>query len=68
MSTANELHGGVETIDPSDFAFARRAWVDAGPADVHHFVSDVSSTSRWSPNASDVAFDEGSGPEAGARG
>lgn len=68
MSTANELHGGVETIDPSDFAFTRRAWVDAGPADVHRLVSDVSSISRWSPNASDVAFDEGSGPEAGARG
>jgi uncharacterized protein YndB with AHSA1/START domain len=60
MSTANELH------DPSDFTFTRRAWVDATPADVYSLVSDVSSISRWSPNASDVAFDEGSGPEAGA--
>lgn len=59
MSTANEL-------DPADFTFTRRAWVDAPPADLYRLISDVSSISRWSPNASDVAFDEGSGPEAGA--
>jgi polyketide cyclase/dehydrase/lipid transport protein len=62
MSTANELHD----VEPSDFAFTRRAWVDASPADVYGLVSDVSSISRWSPNASGVAFDEGSGPEVGA--
>lgn len=66
MSTANELHDGTETIDPSDFAFTRHAWVDATPAEVYRLVSDVSSISRWSPNASEVAFDEGSGPEAGS--
>jgi uncharacterized protein YndB with AHSA1/START domain len=63
MSTTDELHTGIE---PSDFTFTRRAWVDATPADVYRLVSDVSSISRWSPNASDVAFDEGAGPEAGA--
>jgi hypothetical protein len=60
MSTANEV------VEPSDFTFTRSAWVDASPADVYRLVSDVSSISRWSPNASDVAFDEGSGPEAGS--
>ena len=53
-------------MNPADFTFTRRAWVDATPADVYRLVSDVSSISRWSPNASDVAFDEGAGPEAGA--
>ncbi len=66
MSTTNELHDRVETIDPSDFTFARRAWIDATPADLYRLVSDVSSISRWSPNSSDVSFDEGSGPEIGA--
>lgn len=66
MSTANELHDRIETVDPSDYTFTRRAWVDATPADVYRLVSDVSSIGRWSPNASDAAFDEGSGPEAGA--
>src|SRR4051812_8881281 len=51
MSTANELHD----VEPSDFAFTRCAWVDASPADVYGLVSDVSSISRWSPNASGVA-------------
>ncbi|GHH39663.1 SRPBCC family protein [Lentzea cavernae] len=56
----------TQTLDPTDFAFTRHAWVDATPATVYRLVSDVSSISRWSPNASDVAFDEGFGPEAGA--
>ncbi|NGY63189.1 SRPBCC family protein [Lentzea sp. NEAU-D13] len=57
MSTNTDLH---------DFTFTRRAWVDATPADLYRLVSDVSSISRWSPNASDIVFDEGSGPEIGA--
>ncbi|MCP2241941.1 Polyketide cyclase / dehydrase and lipid transport [Lentzea aerocolonigenes] len=61
--TTNEPHDG---IDPSDFTFTRRAWVGAAPADVYRLVSDVSLISLWSPNASDVAFDNGTGPEAGA--
>ena len=56
----------VVTLDPTEFRFTRRAWVDASPVEVYELVSDVSSISRWSPNASDVAFDEGSGPVAGA--
>ncbi|WP_394617131.1 SRPBCC family protein [Lentzea sp. JNUCC 0626] len=56
----------VTELDPSDFTFTRHAWIDAVPADVYRLISDVSAISRWSPNASDVAFDEGSGPEAGA--
>ncbi|WP_237047649.1 SRPBCC family protein [Lentzea guizhouensis] len=56
----------VLTLDPADFQFTRRAWVDASPLEVYRLVSDVSSISRWSPNASDVAFDEDSGPVVGA--
>ncbi|WP_191296528.1 SRPBCC family protein [Lentzea cavernae] len=40
--------------------------MDADPAGVYRLVSDVAAVSRWSPSASEVAFDEGSGPEAGA--
>ncbi|MFJ2592368.1 hypothetical protein [Streptomyces erythrochromogenes] len=29
-------------------------------------ISDVSAIGRWSPNASDVTFDQGSGPRVGA--
>jgi uncharacterized protein YndB with AHSA1/START domain len=66
MSTAVEPHNRIETVAPADFTFTRRAWVDATPAEVYRLVSDVSSISRWSPNASEVAFDEGAGPVAGA--
>ncbi|HUQ61592.1 SRPBCC family protein [Lentzea sp.] len=50
----------------TDFAFTRQAWVDATPAEVYRLVSDVSAISRWSPNATDAAYDDGAGPEAGA--
>ncbi|MET8451919.1 SRPBCC family protein [Streptomyces sp. NPDC005209] len=53
-------------LDAADFAFTRRAWVDAAPAHVYELISDVSAIGRWSPNASDVAFDRGAGPRAGA--
>jgi uncharacterized protein YndB with AHSA1/START domain len=53
-------------MDLTEFTFTRRAWIDATPVEVYRLVSDVSAISRWSPNASDVAFDEGSGPRAGA--
>ncbi|MFD9700084.1 SRPBCC family protein [Lentzea sp. NPDC059081] len=56
----------TETLDPADFGFTRQAWVDATPDDVYRLVSDVSAIGRWSPTASDVAYDEGAGPEAGA--
>ncbi|MDX3659229.1 SRPBCC family protein [Streptomyces sp. ID05-26A] len=50
----------------SELAFTRHAWVDAAPAEVYRLVSDVSAIGRWSPNASDVVYDEGAGPEVGA--
>ncbi|MER7974826.1 SRPBCC family protein, partial [Streptomyces sp. NPDC096080] len=50
----------------ADFAFTRRAWVDASPARVYELVSDVSSIGRWSPDADDVAFDPEAGPRVGA--
>ncbi|MFE5887375.1 SRPBCC family protein [Streptomyces sp. NPDC056462] len=55
-----------EALAASEFAFTRRAWVDAAPARVYELVSDVSAISRWSPNTSDVAYDHGAGPSVGA--
>jgi Polyketide cyclase / dehydrase and lipid transport len=66
MTTDTEVREAVEALDPSEYTFTRRAWIDATPAQLYRLISDVSSISRWSPNASDVAYDEGSGPEAGA--
>lgn len=53
-------------MDLSELAFRRHAWVDAAPEEVYRLVSDVSAIGRWSPNASEVAYDEGHGPEAGS--
>ena len=64
-ATTNE-HDLVEDLDASGFAFTRRAWVDATPARVYDLVSDVSAIGRWSPNATDVTFDQGTGPRVGA--
>ncbi|MCY0951500.1 SRPBCC family protein [Streptomyces sp. H27-S2] len=66
MSTATSEHDPFAVLDASDFAFARRAWVDAEPAHVYDLVSDVSAISRWSPNATDVTFDQDAGPRVGA--
>ncbi|MFD3675353.1 SRPBCC family protein [Streptomyces sp. NPDC058613] len=66
MSTATSEHDLFAVLDASDFAFARRAWVDAEPARVYDLVSDVSAISRWSPNATDVTFDQDAGPRVGA--
>jgi hypothetical protein len=57
---------GLDLIVPSDFTFARRTWVHASPAAVYDLISDVSMIATWSPNASDVAYDDGAGPQAGA--
>lgn len=65
VSTTTENHPS-ETLDAADFAFTRRAWVDAGPAYVYELISDVSAIGRWSPDASDVAFDDRAGPRVGA--
>ncbi|MFD5547421.1 SRPBCC family protein [Streptomyces goshikiensis] len=66
MSTATREHDPFETLDAADFAFTRRAWVDAASTLVYDLVSDVSAIRRWSPNATDVAFDQGDGPRVGA--
>ncbi|MGW7256300.1 SRPBCC family protein [Streptomyces sp. NPDC054834] len=62
MSIATTENEPFDALDAADFAFTRRAWVDAAPARVYELVSDVSAISRWSPNADDVAFDPGAGP------
>ncbi|MFF3943012.1 SRPBCC family protein [Streptomyces phaeofaciens] len=56
----------VDALDAADFAFTRRAWVDAAPARVYDLISDVSAIGRWSPHATDVAFDPEAGPRVGA--
>ncbi|MFJ9594017.1 SRPBCC family protein [Streptomyces virginiae] len=66
MSATTSEHDLFEVLDASDFGFTRRAWVDAAPARVYELVSDVSAIGRWSPNASDVTFDQGAGPRVGA--
>ncbi|MFH9799497.1 MULTISPECIES: SRPBCC family protein [Streptomyces] len=65
-SATTSEHDVFEVLDASDFSFTRRAWVDAAPARVYDLVSDVSAIGRWSPNASDVTFDQGAGPRVGA--
>ncbi|MFE5813053.1 SRPBCC family protein [Streptomyces sp. NPDC056479] len=66
LSATTSEHDPIETLDAADYAFTRRAWVDAAPARVYELVSDVSAISRWSLNASDVAYDHGAGPRVGA--
>lgn len=56
----------VEGLTAADYAFTRRAWVDAAPALVYELVSEVSGIGRWSPEADDVAFDQDAGPWTGA--
>jgi hypothetical protein len=66
LSAITSEHDLFGTLDAADFAFTRRAWVDAAPGRVYDLVSDVSAIGRWSPNATDVTFDQGAGPRAGA--
>ncbi|MFG2415833.1 SRPBCC family protein [Streptomyces goshikiensis] len=66
LSATTGEHDRFEALDASAFAFTRRAWVDAAPARVYDLVSDVSAIGRWSPNATDVTFDQGAGPRVGA--
>lgn len=65
MSATTGDHETFDSLAPADFAFTRRTWVDASPARVYELLSDVSAIGRWSPDASDVTFDKGAGPEAG---
>ncbi|MFI2350718.1 SRPBCC family protein [Streptomyces sp. NPDC019443] len=64
LSATTSEHDLFEALDAS--GFARRGWVDATPARVYDLVSDVSAIGRWSPNATDVTFDQGAGPWVGA--
>ncbi|MFI8084538.1 SRPBCC family protein [Kitasatospora sp. NPDC086009] len=70
MSTATREDDPFETVDAADFAFTRRAWVDAAPALVYDLVGDVSANRRWSPDvvegAFEAAFDQDAGPRVGA--
>ncbi|MGW3716189.1 SRPBCC family protein [Streptomyces sp. NPDC005133] len=66
MSASTSDHDPIGGLDPSAFAFSRRAWVDATPAGVYDLVSDVSAIARWSPDATEVTYDEGAGPQVGA--
>ena len=66
MSITTGDQDAVHALEAADFVFTRRAWVDATPARVYELVSDVSAISRWSPNASHVAYDDGAGPRVGA--
>ncbi|VVJ17815.1 Uncharacterised protein [Amycolatopsis camponoti] len=56
----------VPTLDPASFAFARRVWVPAPPQTVYDLVSDVTKIELWSPTASRVRYDEGTGAVPGA--
>ncbi|MCF3131176.1 SRPBCC family protein [Streptomyces olivochromogenes] len=66
MSSTTREHDRFEILNASDFAFTRRAWVGAAPARVYDLISDVSAIHRWSPNATDVAYDQNAGPLVGA--
>lgn len=66
LSASTSDHDPIGGLDPSAFAFSRRAWVDATPAGVYDLVSDVSAIARWSPDATEVTYDEGAGPQVGA--
>ncbi|UMP06870.1 SRPBCC family protein [Amycolatopsis sp. EV170708-02-1] len=65
MST-RVVQNGPDLGDLSDFTFARRTWVHASPSVVYELISDVSMIATWSPNASDVTYDDGAGPHPGA--
>jgi hypothetical protein len=65
LTTASR-YDTFETLDPADFAFTRKAWVDAAPTSVYELVSDVSAIGRWSPTAGGVSYDDGAGPWVGA--
>ncbi|NEA52998.1 SRPBCC family protein [Streptomyces sp. SID13666] len=64
MTTPNQ--NTLEHLNPEDFHFSRKAWIAATAPEVYDLVSDVSMISAWSPNVSDVRYDDGAGPQAGA--
>jgi hypothetical protein len=56
----------LEFVDVEAYSFARVTWVAATPAAVYDLISDVSRIAAWSPNADDVAYDDGAGAWVGA--
>jgi ribosome-associated toxin RatA of RatAB toxin-antitoxin module len=56
----------LDMIDATNYWFTRRTWVNAHPDDVYDLISDVSRISAWSPNASEVRYDDNGGPQVGA--
>jgi hypothetical protein len=56
----------LDLVDAADYAFARRAWVNASPEEVYGLISDVSRMAAWSPDASDIDYDDDAGPRVGA--
>lgn len=56
----------ADRLDVSSLGFTRRAWVAATPEDCYRLISDVALVGQWSPTASEVTYDEGAGPRAGA--
>ena len=56
----------ADRVDVSSLGFTRRAWLAATPEDAYRLISDVALVGLWSPNASEVRYDEGAGPRAGA--
>ncbi|MDF9810883.1 SRPBCC family protein [Streptomyces sp. SPB162] len=55
-----------EHLDPADFRFTRKTWLAATPPEVYGLVSDVTMISIWSPDVSEVRYDDGAGPRVGA--
>ncbi|MCZ4120929.1 SRPBCC family protein [Streptomyces sp. H39-S7] len=66
MSSTVPDQDTFEHLDPADFRFSRKAWLAAQPSEVYGLVSDVGMISTWSSNVSDIRYDDGAGPRAGA--
>ena len=56
----------LDLVDAADYAFTRKAWLNAQPDEVYSLISDVSRIAEWSPNASDIGYDDDTGPQVGA--
>jgi hypothetical protein len=56
----------LDLVDPRDYAFTRRTRVHARPNVVYDLVSNLSLMGEWSPTASEVRYDDGTGPHVGA--
>lgn len=66
MTITAPARNADEDLRAEDFHFTRTAWIAAAPSTAYDLVSDVSMIGTWSPSASQVSYDEGAGPQAGA--